>query len=176
MSTSCLSWSIAVEPSFEKLLRIYWSLTFLGLSIPPVCLTFQLTRTPSQVKEARRLRTIRIVKLEWLEDSLMSKSRRPLDTIKYEYEQRKIQKKPRVHENKRKHERATHDSSEDSDARVSGVSSRKEKMRKLKMKKQQSLGVEPFSKGEKMEISGKTLPLIESPCLQKYGEKLTVCS
>jgi hypothetical protein len=78
------------------------------------------------------------VKLEWLEDSLLSKSRRPLDTIKYEYEQRKIPKRARVHESKGKHERATHDSSEDSDARVPGVSSRKDKMKKLKMKKQQS--------------------------------------
>ena len=41
------------------------------------------------------MRTIRIVSLEWLEDSLLSKSRKPLDTAKYEFEQRKITKSVR---------------------------------------------------------------------------------
>ncbi|KAI1615223.1 hypothetical protein EDD37DRAFT_511690 [Exophiala viscosa] len=42
------------------------------------------------VKEARRLRSIHIVKLDWLEDSLTSKTRKPLETAKYAFEQRKI--------------------------------------------------------------------------------------
>ncbi|KAK4940687.1 hypothetical protein LTR10_019197 [Elasticomyces elasticus] len=42
------------------------------------------------VKEARRLRSIHIVKLDWLEDSLTSKTRRPLETAKYAFEQRKV--------------------------------------------------------------------------------------
>ncbi|EXJ80103.1 hypothetical protein A1O3_08389 [Capronia epimyces CBS 606.96] len=44
------------------------------------------------VREARQYRTIRIVQLEWLEDSLLSKSKRPLDTIKYEFEPRRVTK------------------------------------------------------------------------------------
>ena len=42
------------------------------------------------VKEARRKRTIEIIKLDWLEDSLLSKSGKPLDTAKYQWEQRKV--------------------------------------------------------------------------------------
>ncbi len=44
------------------------------------------------VKEARRLRSIHIVSLAWLEDSLLTKSRRPLNPVKYEFEQKKITK------------------------------------------------------------------------------------
>ncbi|KAK7885173.1 hypothetical protein LTR67_010664 [Exophiala xenobiotica] len=46
------------------------------------------------VQAARRLKTIHIVKIDWLEDSLtMSKSRKPLDEAKYAYEQRNIKTK-----------------------------------------------------------------------------------
>ncbi|KIW99478.1 uncharacterized protein Z518_11217 [Rhinocladiella mackenziei CBS 650.93] len=44
------------------------------------------------VREAHRLKTVHIVRLEWLEDSLLTKFRRPLDTTKYEWEQRKVTK------------------------------------------------------------------------------------
>lgn len=42
------------------------------------------------MREARRLRTVQIVRLEWLEDSLLGKSKRPLETAQYAFEQRKL--------------------------------------------------------------------------------------
>ncbi|KAL2401648.1 hypothetical protein ABEF93_007687 [Exophiala dermatitidis] len=42
------------------------------------------------VREARRLRTVHIVRLEWLEDSLLGKLKRPLETAQYAFEQRKL--------------------------------------------------------------------------------------
>ncbi|ETI24035.1 hypothetical protein G647_03404 [Cladophialophora carrionii CBS 160.54] len=41
------------------------------------------------VREARRMHTVHIVKLDWLEDSLLSKSGKPLDPTPYKWEQRK---------------------------------------------------------------------------------------
>ncbi|EXJ61123.1 hypothetical protein A1O7_05276 [Cladophialophora yegresii CBS 114405] len=43
------------------------------------------------VREARHMHTVHIVKLDWLEDSLLSKSGRPLDPTQYKWEQRKGQ-------------------------------------------------------------------------------------
>lgn len=133
---------------------LLWSV---GACIPSVCLNFSLTRSPIQVKEARRLRTIHIVRLEWLEDSLLSNSRRPLDTFKYEYEHRKIPKPRRT----RRCERTNHNSSEDSDDGAARAVSRREKIQELKLKKQQSQSVGGISKTEKLEISGKILPCTE---------------
>lgn len=115
-----------------------------------------LTRAELLVKEARRLRTIRIVRLEWLEDSLMSKSRRPLDTKKYEYEHRKMPKKRKPRNQPQQGDKQTRDSSDESGAILPGVASRKDKMRKLKTKKNGSLEMERFSESKKLEISGKT--------------------
>jgi hypothetical protein len=44
------------------------------------------------VREARRSRTVEIVKLDWLEDSLLTKGSKPLDTSPYRWEQRKVTK------------------------------------------------------------------------------------
>ncbi|KAJ9601958.1 hypothetical protein H2200_013517 [Cladophialophora chaetospira] len=44
------------------------------------------------VKEARRIKSVHIVKLNWLEQSLWSKTGKPLDTAPYLWEQRKVTK------------------------------------------------------------------------------------
>lgn len=53
------------------------------------------------VKEARRRnktlsrsKKIKIVKYDWLDDSLSSKSRKPKDTMDYDWEQKRIEHKP----------------------------------------------------------------------------------
>jgi BRCA1 C Terminus (BRCT) domain len=43
---------------------------------------------PSAVKAARRQKTVKIVSLNWLEDSLLSKTRKPLSIDKYSWVQR----------------------------------------------------------------------------------------
>ncbi|KIW67950.1 hypothetical protein PV04_03929 [Phialophora macrospora] len=42
------------------------------------------------VREARRMHIVHLVKLNWLEDSLLSKSGKPLDPAQYEWERRKV--------------------------------------------------------------------------------------
>ena len=51
-----------------------------------------LTTDMRTVKEARRLKTVKIVKFGWLEDSLLTKSRRPLKTDEYDWSQRSLAK------------------------------------------------------------------------------------
>ncbi|KEF51326.1 uncharacterized protein A1O9_12676 [Exophiala aquamarina CBS 119918] len=115
------------------------------------------------VKEARRLRTIHIVRLEWLEDSLLSKSRRPLDTFKYEYEHRKILKPPRPRQRRTADGSLTHCSSDDADGGVLRAASRIDKIQELKMKKQQSQALGRIGKAERLEVSGKKF---DAECIQ----------
>ncbi|EXJ93277.1 hypothetical protein A1O1_01669 [Capronia coronata CBS 617.96] len=119
------------------------------------------------VKEARRHRTVRIVPLEWLEDSLLSKSKRPLDTTKYEFEQHHLPKTTR----KRK---AALEEDSEKQAVPGNISTSKlgeqmpqlkaEKMtgkqqpKKRKIMKEKSKKQDlPLSKDERIEISGKEL-------------------
>ena len=54
---------------------------------------YLLTANDETVREARRLRTVKIVRFAWLEDSLLTKNRRPLETDRYDWSQRSIAKK-----------------------------------------------------------------------------------
>jgi anthranilate synthase/indole-3-glycerol phosphate synthase/phosphoribosylanthranilate isomerase len=62
------------------------------------------------VREARRMHTVHIVKLNWLEDSLLSKSGKPLDPAQYEWEQRKV--KPGATKRKRNQEESMDETNE----------------------------------------------------------------
>lgn len=123
----------------------------------PATYDASLTIAACAVKEARRLRTIHIVRLEWLEDSLLSKSRRPLDTQKYQYERRKMLKKSRPRNSPQQAKEPAQDSSDESSARLREVSSRKDKLKNLKAKKEGTLRGEGLTKSEKLEISGRRL-------------------
>lgn len=159
--------SIAIETCLGECVFIY---ILPEILLSSVCQVLLLTRAAPLVKEARRLRTIRIVRLEWLEDSLMGKSRRPLDTRKYEFEHRKMPKHRKPRNQPQQVDDQTRESSDESGVRLPGVASRKDKMRKLKSKKKSSHGMERVSESEKLEISGKTRMVDWAYFVQQFAD------
>ena len=96
------------------------------------------------------------MKLEWLEDSLLGKSRRPLDPSKYEYEQVKIRPKKRVRVAKKNDDIShTHEASEEGEIEE-GVSSRQEEFHGVNRKRKGAPSIETgrMTKSQKLEISG----------------------
>lgn len=135
--------------------------------------------TRSTVKEARRLRSIHIVSLEWLEDSLVSSSRRPLNTAKYEFEQRKTAKSIKRRKILKGTEEgdghqsewtSTRNSALDAEESVKGVTKGEGKhsaggaagKKQRKRKSDDPDGVN-LSKDERVEISGAFFPSVDDP-------------
>ena len=57
---------------------------------------YQCQLTHPVVKVARHMKTVEVVKFEWLEESLLTKSRRPLKTEDYMWRKRSLEKVPKV--------------------------------------------------------------------------------
>jgi hypothetical protein len=100
------------------------------------------------VQEARRKRTIHIVKLDWLKDSLLSKSGKPLDTSAYQWEQRQITTCNVVGSRKRRRDRQKGDPDDDQEGKNVPVAK--------KLKAQSPKGGE-LSKDVRVEKAGKWL-------------------
>lgn len=130
----------------------------------PLDLPIQLL-TCFAVREARRHHSIRIVSLDWLEDSLLSASRRPLNTVKYEFEPRKARSsaKRRAARKDREDSHTKKEHSQDGTAGDEGgnsangkkqESSWKRKSDKQKKRKREDTDDLSLSKDERVEISG----------------------
>lgn len=112
------------------------------------------------------MRTVRIVKLNWLEDSLLSKSGKPLDTAEYEWEP---YRGPKQVAQKRKKSREEDESVDDDESKTGNHKPPAKRRRKSKMS-----GTEEISKDERIEAAGELIAVFL--CLTCFCVVSKTCS